>query len=61
MTPNHITPAYGLFLAAKESGEKEQTLLWAQRIMNMPVRIVNSMVLKAKNEARACLKESGQE
>ena len=61
MTPNHITPAYGLFLAAKESGEKEQRLLWAQRIMNMPVRIVNSMVLKAKNEARACLKESGQE
>ncbi len=57
MTPNHITPVYGLWLTSKAKGDREQCLLLSQRIISLPVRVVNNVVLKARKDARDYIHE----
>ena len=52
MTPNHITPVYGLFLVACEKGNCVECLRLARELREMPVRVVNNRVLKARHEAK---------
>lgn len=57
MTPNHMQPTYGLWLVAKMRDEKEECVKLSIEIITKPVRIVNSIVLKARKEAKEYLKE----
>ena len=57
MTPNHITPAYGLLLAAERQQNGSLCQQLAQSILQMPVRVVNNTVLKARHKARTFLKQ----
>lgn len=52
MTPNHISPAYGLWLVNRTEGNKEECIRLSEEIIAMPVRVVNNVVLKARKEAR---------
>lgn len=59
MTPNHVQPVYGLWLVAKMRDEKKECVKLSIEIITKPVRIVNSIVLKARKEAKVYLKEQG--
>lgn len=59
MTPNHVQPIYGLWLVAKVRDEKEKRVKLSIEIITKPVRVVNSVVLKARKEAKEYLKEQG--
>lgn len=52
MTPNHISPTYGLLLVNKAEGNREECTRLSKEIISMPVRVVNNVVLKARKEAR---------
>ncbi len=57
MTPNHITPTYGLFLVARQRADSLRCLRLARTILRMPVRITNNRVLKARHEAKAFINQ----
>ena len=57
MTPNHITPTYGLFLVARQRADTLQCLRLARTILQMPVRVTNNRVLKARHEAKAFINQ----
>ena len=59
MTPNHVQPVYGLWLVTKMRDEKKECVKLSIEIITKPVRIVNSIVLKARKEAKVYLKEQG--
>ncbi|WP_292268918.1 O-antigen ligase family protein [Butyricimonas sp.] len=52
MTPNHMSPVYGLWLVNKAKGDREECTRLSTEILSMPVRVVNNVVLKARKEAR---------
>lgn len=52
MTPNHVSPTYGLLLVNKEEGNREECERLSTEILSMPVRVVNNVVLKARKDAR---------
>ncbi len=52
MTPNHVTPVYGLWLISKANEDREQCLMLSEKIISLPVRVVNNVVLKARKDAR---------
>ena len=52
MTPNHMTPVYGLWLISKAKGDREQCLMLSEKIISLPIRVVNNVVLKARKDAR---------
>ena len=52
MTPNHVSPIYGLLLVSREEENMEACKRWSMEILSMPMRVVNNVVLKARKEAR---------
>lgn len=52
MTPNHISPVYGLWLVNQAKGNKEECIRLSKEIITMPVRVINNVVLKARKDAR---------
>ena len=57
MTPNHVQPIYGLWLIAKTKNETDERIKLSLEIISKPFRVVNSIVLKARKEAKEYLKE----
>lgn len=56
MTPAYIMPRYRLFCLYKAIGQHEKALEQANVILTMPVKLVNSSVLRVRNEVRTFLK-----
>lgn len=57
MTPAYILPQYYLFCLYQETREWEKAREKAKHILTMPVKIVNTTVLKSRARARNFLKE----
>lgn len=56
MTPNHITPVYGRFIVAKQTNDTHHGLRFAEKILHIPVRTINNIVLRARHEAKKYIK-----
>lgn len=56
MTPNHITPVYNRFLVTRQTNNTLQGLRLAKKILHMPVRTINNIVLRARHEAKEYIK-----
>ena len=59
MVPSHITPRYHLFNLYLETGDKEKAIKKAKSILTMPVKIVNTTVIRVRNRAKIYLEENG--
>ncbi len=57
MTPAYILPHYRLFCLYQEMGKMELAKAKAQYMLDMPVKIVNSSVLRYRHQARIFLRE----
>ncbi len=56
MTPAYIMPRYHLFCLYRATGQQEKALEQANVILTMPVKVVNTSVLRIRNEIRTFLK-----
>ena len=56
MTPNHITPVYNRFLVTKQTNDTLHGLRLAKKILHMPARKINNIVLRARHEAKEYIK-----
>lgn len=56
MTPAFIMPRYHLFCLYQETGQEEKALKEANIILTMPVKVVNTSVLRIRNQIRQFLK-----
>ena len=56
MTPAHILPQYRLFCLYRETGEEEKAMDIARYILTMSVKVVNTSVLRIRNQAREYVK-----
>lgn len=57
MVPAYILPHYRLFCLYKEMGELEKAKEKAEYLINMSVKVVNSSVLRFRNQAKIFLEE----
>ena len=57
MVPVHILPQYRLFCLYRETGEEEKAMETARYILTMSVKVVNTSVLRIRNQVREYLKE----
>lgn len=57
MVPAYIVPHYRLFCLYRKTGNLEKAVAEAGYMLTMPVKVVNTSVLRAKNEARIFLKD----
>lgn len=56
MTPAFIMPRYHLFCLYQETGQKEKAMKEANVILTMPVKVINTSVLRIRNQIRQFLK-----
>lgn len=55
MTPAYITPHYQLFTLYQETNNKEKAIEKARHLLSMPVKVINSSVLRYRHQARLFL------
>ena len=55
MTPSYILPHYRLFCLYRKIGEEEKALRVAKYILTMPVKVVNTSVLRIRSQVRQYL------
>lgn len=56
MTPTYIMPRYHLFCLYQKTGQEEKAMKEANVILTMPVKVVNTSVLRIRNQIRQFLK-----
>lgn len=56
MTPAYIMARYSLFGLYRETGQQKKAAEQANVILTMPVKVVNTSVLRIRNEIRTFLK-----
>ncbi|WP_099291214.1 O-antigen ligase family protein [Butyricimonas sp. Marseille-P3923] len=61
MIPNYIVPHHLLFKLYQLKGMPEEAGREARQMLTIPVKVVNSSVIRARGEARAFLEENGEQ
>ncbi len=61
MIPNYIVPHHLLFKLYRLKGMPEEAGREARQMLTIPVKVVNSSVIRARGEARAFLEENGEQ
>jgi hypothetical protein len=56
MIPNRILPNYSLFKLYQKLGDKEKTVMMANKILNQHVKIINTQTVRIQFEVENCLK-----
>lgn len=60
MTPAYIRPRYLLFGLYQETGQQAKAIQQAHTLLTMPVKVVNTSVLRIRSEIRLFLKNQSQ-
>lgn len=60
MTPAYIMPRYLLFGLYQETGQQAKAIQQAHTLLTMPVKVVNTSVLRIRSEIRLFLKNQSQ-
>jgi len=58
MTPAYVKPSYRLFVFYKRKGDIELALKEAHHILSMKVKVVNTTVIRIRNEVRIFIKNT---
>ena len=57
MVPTMITPIYEIFKLHQVKGDNDKASIYAEQVLEMPIKIENTKTLRAKNEARKFLEK----